>query len=829
MAEAQNPDDLTEDDGVIDPDLLGEDELEDEPQPPLKPAKKKGRKKKKSDNKEDTPPSRRRAFVESSVKTTMARNDPMEVMNRYDWDSGDYDVSISRVQPQTWHGRNILGYIASYPHSIDESFIREHHGGGVFDLKIRGPNARTGTTKSFLDGVRIKVSGEPIISPMDKHLVYDDGGIVLASAQNGPPSMRQIREARSSQKSVAERQKEEWGESDMGDESIVKMSLEQLREDKVQARKEAAALRERLFDSRRNNGDSSMSEKAIKIIQEQSEKAIEAERKAAERIEREHKQSQDRFEQMMARFGERNAGVPPEMLASLTEQHRSELSQVQESRLQQIQELQNRHDHEITTLRDRYERELGLVAEKSKDEVVAVRNELQGRLDREQEQARRDIERADRDAQARVDKINEEWQRRFDQMSEDWKRRYDQEKQSGIDATSRAVERADADRRSAEAQAKLQMEHMKNLHESQLSQERSQFEARIAQMQAQSEAQVQMQATSFNSQITSLNNELERTRADLAEARSKVADQGDLATQAKRIKEVNESLGAVFSLGGAGGEAAGGLVAAGAEIDVEPKQEEPKTWWGKLMQFAESPMGEGAFQILQTMAGGAMMGMPGPYQQAPQPSYGPPQASYGPPQQAPYSPYATGPVAPQAPPPPAHGYTPQPEYEGDGTMAGRFVDDDEVEEAGPAPETEQLRSQVGPDGVIRADVPPVQNSQGFGGIQHDAKGPVVEPESQPEEQPQQTQPARMPPEVAEQLKAMVSGLEESMRNQVPPETLAQTITKMAPPEQVRPFAHTPIQQLVTDIQQIMPESLLITYQGRQYLQALQASLSQLLG
>jgi hypothetical protein len=103
---------------------------------------------------------------------------------------------------------------------------------------------------------------------------------------------------------------------------------------------------------------------------------------------------------------------------------------------------------------------------------------------------------------------------------------------------------------------------------------------------------------------------------------------------------------------------------------------------------------------------------------------------------------------------------------------------------------------------------------------------VVSP-AQPQQPPISTE--KIPPDVAEQMKAMISGLEESMTNGVPPNVLAGTIMQVAPPEQLRPFAQTPIQQLVADIQQVIPESMLASYQGRKYLSALQVELSKLIG
>jgi hypothetical protein len=75
---------------------------------------------------------------------------------------------------------------------------------------------------------------------------------------------------------------------------------------------------------------------------------------------------------------------------------------------------------------------------------------------------------------------------------------------------------------------------------------------------------------------------------------------------------------------------------------------------------------------------------------------------------------------------------------------------------------------------------------------------------------------------------MINGLEESMNTNVQPQTLAQTIMKMAPRQQVEGMVQTSLAQFVATIQQISPESMLLTFQGRRYITALQQSLAQLL-
>lgn len=67
-----------------------------------------------------------------------------------------------------------------------------------------------------------------------------------------------------------------------------------------------------------------------------------------------------------------------------------------------------------------------------------------------------------------------------------------------------------------------------------------------------------------------------------------------------------------------------------------------------------------------------------------------------------------------------------------------------------------------------------------------------------------------------------------MNNNVPPQTLSHTIMKMTPRQQAEGLVRAPLPQLIATIQQVAPESMLLTFQGRKYISALQQSLAQLL-
>jgi hypothetical protein len=832
MAEAQGPDDMGEEGTPfeIDPDLI--DDVDDggiaRPEP--KPEKRRGRPPKHPPAPGDD--TRRRAFVESNVKTTLAKQDMMEVINRYDWESGDYDVSILRVQPQSWHGRNIQGYIAAFPHAIDENFISENFGGGVYDLKIRGPNPRAGgAAKGFLDGCRVKISGEPKVNPMDKSIAFDGGGIMLNEPQAGPPSMRQMTDIqRSGQKRIIMGADASGMASTEPDPSLIKMSFNSMMAREKESAREAASLRERLIEnSSKQGGGDSITREAMRLIRESADKAVEAERSAAEKIQEAEYRHREDFEKMVDRMNNQKAGIPPEMLQTLTEQHRSELAAVQESRLTQLGQAQERHERDVTNLRERYEREITVLQERSQENLNQVRGELQSRLDRQDEQFKRELEREREryqaelaklkdDAEKRYSDLDREHKSRFDRGQEDWQRRVDQVNAQGT-----------SDREALSRSHQMHIEHMKALHgtqvdqisttlKSQIEQERSQRDSLMAQAKAQHEssvaqltanydAQLKMMETSYRSQIENLSAELGRTRSDLDTTRAKVTEQGDLASQAQKLKMIGDSLQGVFGLGGS----AGALARIGdGDVEVEQRQEEPKTWFGKLMQFSNSDMGAGLFDFLKSAAGaaavgvypgGGIPGMPAGMQPGymPPQGYAPPQ-SYGPPQgyaPSPYvAPYQQQQQVPVRPYNPAAQVGPEDEFVDEGDVEGSFVDGDaqDAEPAGPGQESPQVQA---------------------------ASQSSVRPEAQNVQQ--------VSPEAMQQMKVLVKGLEESMNSGASAEALAKTISSMAPPEQLRPFVDTPLSQLMNEIAQILPGSTLATYQGRKYISALQQELRKIIG
>lgn len=854
-----------------DPDLLNESDAETTPK--KKPVQKRGRKKGGAPT--DNSP-RRRPFVESNVAANMAQNDLMNVMNRWDWDSAEYEVALYRAQPQTWQGRNCHGYLASFTHAIDEDYISQNFGGGVFDVKVRGPNAKTGVSKTFLDGCRIRISGAPILSDADKNYITPDGGgVIMANPQKGPPSQKQRREA---SLASTDRPKPPWVEnrsvkpsSNGGreDRDMVQMTFDRISAREQQAYEEARALRERLLEESRSNPEKKdgMDDQSLRIIQDATDRAIEAEKRAAERqreeferIRQEEKESKREFESLITRLGERNTGIPPEMLQTLNESHRAEINALNETYRAEMSQERQRADREENTIRERYEAEIKAIEDKYRGELERTRADLQSRLDRETESSKREIERIREQAKTDLDKTREELTRRLDEQAKEhirlqerdraeFNRQIEQEREAArirLEATENqarrdveaAESRAKSDKESLINQQQMQLEHQKGLQSGQLEQQKSQYEAQIAQMKASHEAALTMQESTLKGQISSLQNELERTRSDLAETQSKVTEQGDLASQASKLREIGDNLGSVFGLGK---PAELNVAAPSVDYEPEPKKKRPEGWMGSLMDFADSNLGQMAFEFFKQAAVGAAGPAPGMMPPGLPGHYGSPQGVYGPPSGYPPQPQANPYGGGMPAPGPSYGPPQQPSYappqQPYGVGQGGYVEDeyedeyDDVVDAGPEDEG-AFDSEVR-DGVVTAKPrtkpeSTTEDQTEEAPASSQPKVPQVESHQQPSPQKSEGED-EMPPEVREQLESLIQGLENAMTNGQSPQELAEAILQAAPAEQLKPFATTPINQLAEDVSSVVPGTLLASYNGRKYLQQLQAVLSQKIG
>jgi hypothetical protein len=72
---------------------------------------------------------------------------------------GSYKISVTRKSPQMWKGRSCGGMLASYEELIDEDFVKEHHGGGKYLLKVYRKSAK-GSWQYFAART-FEIAGDP--------------------------------------------------------------------------------------------------------------------------------------------------------------------------------------------------------------------------------------------------------------------------------------------------------------------------------------------------------------------------------------------------------------------------------------------------------------------------------------------------------------------------------------------------------------------------------------------------------------------------------------------------------------------------------------------
>jgi hypothetical protein len=771
-----------------DDELLDEEEAADVPDaPPPRTAKKKGRKKK-GKGAAPVPAGGKaapRPFVESQLSQSLAKSDMGELMNRYDWDSGDYTASLRRVQPQTWDGKNIQGFIATFSERLTEDIIRDKFGGGIYDIVIRGPHPRAGGNTAYLGGLRVKVSGDPKIPRDDKHAApgatgdfANETALFLARPQAKPPSLSQIQAAREKGNGPATGLGfvPHFDRRDDNRDKMVEMSFQAMQAQAAEASREAQRLQSRLIDEatkeRRGSGmDSEVlrlmresNEASSRAMKETFEKTVELQREAQERIERDR----ERFEALYRQPG----GIPPEMLTTMVESHRAEMQGQVNQAQAALTEERRRHEADMNRLREHYDTRLAAVQQRI-DEIQA----------REREAREREVR----------------------QTREEMQRMLEAEK-----------ERATRDRDALAQQHRLEIEHLKGFHE-----------MNMKQIEGQHQSSSTIVKTTMEQRIASLEAELERTRNDLSSAQDKVQAQGDLSTQAANLKGIMSNLQSVF------GAPKPELPSAAMSIP-EPIEEE-KGWLGTLIKFGDSKVGQTVLGTLATAFQQQMMptaALPG-YPSAPYPGGGG------------YGGYPSGPTVPQYP-----GYQPQPQVQ------NPFVADDEEEEEDyeevegtevpledepePVQVEPSISSRIGNDGVLRAEVPPGRPSY-LGAeepISHEApKARIVDTTAEPAKpkpQPQAAEPmptpeqlaAQLPPEVKAQLLDVITGIEQSMQEGMPPDNLAAVVMQITPdPAQLHELVAAGPEALLLQAQAVKPGTILATRQGKKYLRAVIAAVA----
>jgi len=489
----------------------------------------------------------------------------------------------------------------------------------------------------------------------------------------------------------------------------------------------------------------------LKMMRDTTDKMLEAERKNNE-------EQRKNLETYLQVLGARQSGIPPEIIQTINEQHRSEMNAMAENTKAQLIQERERHERELTVLRERYEREIEM-----------IRNDLTSRLEREQATGKNELERVRETLNKQVEVERKEFERKLD-LERDWAKR----ERESIASQHRN------DRDSLVNQHQMQLDHVKSINENQQASLTSRYEAQIAQIQSQHKSMLDIQKTTFESRINSLESEIDRLRRELDTAKEKYASEGDLASQAKRIKDITESLRGVFDPMGGKVMSLAGSISSNEEVDqVEEK--------GGLLQGIGSLLGsEVGKQILTTILGAATgiqppMQQPNYYQQPPQQQYYQPQPQhYG--------------------PPPRHPQYYDPEEEMNEEEWEEIIDEEEENQ------NEAQAKKAEPSYKVDEKKTPEPAPLG-----KDA------PQAPPESSQQMTD------EIRQQVFLLINGIEQSMANNASASIVAEQLT-ILPVEQLEPWANAETDALVDQLLTVSPDSIIGTFAGRKYIKEIQEAI-----
>jgi hypothetical protein len=83
----------------------------------------------------------------------------LELMSKLNWDKESYKIHIVRLMPKVWKDQKVDGYVGLVFHSIDRNYIKNHFGGGIFDIKVWDIKKN-----NIYSSCRVKVPGDPFVA-----------------------------------------------------------------------------------------------------------------------------------------------------------------------------------------------------------------------------------------------------------------------------------------------------------------------------------------------------------------------------------------------------------------------------------------------------------------------------------------------------------------------------------------------------------------------------------------------------------------------------------------------------------------------------------------
>lgn len=773
--------------GDAEDELLGEEDFASPPQ--RKPA---------------TRPARSRSPV-ALIDREAVKHDLGELYVKHDWDDPDLMVLVFRLYPKIFNNRHITGHVGTYGEPQYEEDIRRNHGGGRFRVSVRGRDPRDpGSDRLHILGNRVvEIAGEP-----GGEIEHLGGAKAIKELQEHMPA------------GLGAQPKPE-APLYAGYEAALKRRDQEVHDLVEQNKEMRAELFERVRASQKDPEEQSMA--SASVLGVLKDLASNSAKTQADILSAAERQRKEEFERMALLFQKRG-GEGPEIVEGLTKAHQAEIS----------------------ALRERFEAELTVQRGRLESENASLRKSIDQRVKEEQVRAERELDRERSDAKSELDRVRAEAKTEIDRLKGDAKAERQQAERE-LDIEKREHEndkegwRRDRDR--LEDQHRRELEYERERHKDQTEAMRRDFEMQLRGQSDAKESHSSALKVSYETRIEVLQDVNSRLQAELEALRPKAASADDFVGQAHRMVEVKTAVEGLFGGGGGGG----GGDSGGRDRDYEPEPE-PKTLMGKLLRFAETPMGERAMEFLGSMAGGAMgMPMPGAY---PSP-YGPPQMppggypqypqfqQYQPPQ-----PTAHGTVVDAMPPQPAPvPPRPQPaqrpapqdvETEEEADFEGfdeeedagyeDAVEDEAVEEAEPAPAGPRQPGLGAPAGNARDRVAAAAERLRQRRAQRTERpAPAPAPPQTPEEaSPPAAQSPSAPVQITQdqlqQLRLMCAGLEHAITSGQPPDQVATSLMQGLPEAAIRQMAAQPINVSVNELVALVPEAqVLNSQQGRNYM------------
>lgn len=105
--------------------------------------------------------------LEKLVVKKASQRELDEILDNLDYTkSGQFYISLTRVEPRTFKGNRISGYITRCEEKIDYEWIKNMYGGGTYDVFV---HAMTNGTWHVKKRRRIDIAGDPIMTNMIGH------------------------------------------------------------------------------------------------------------------------------------------------------------------------------------------------------------------------------------------------------------------------------------------------------------------------------------------------------------------------------------------------------------------------------------------------------------------------------------------------------------------------------------------------------------------------------------------------------------------------------------------------------------------------------------